>query len=258
MLTFGQLQTLASSHYFKHPLSTRHLIFELAAMVGMLSSSFLQHAPLDPSRPALGDLDEAPVPPAVSWTPPEEIRVQMGEMLYQLALCSISCRLDLQECVNTKLALNAKKYPVELCKGQSGKYTEYSDQTGITKTVGQSTSIGEAPKGSAKNGKPSKEDESIVDMQHKITAFSTERLWSRFHTPRNLVLALLGELGELAEIYQWRGDDRAESNVTKKEDLDHVGQELADVTIYLLRLAAVCRFKIGDQTLQVCVKKANM
>ena len=43
-------------------------------------------------------------------------------------------------------------------------------------------------------------------MEH-IRAFATERLWSRYHTPRSLVLAIMGELGELAEMFQWRGDE---------------------------------------------------
>lgn len=256
MLTFGQLDTLASAHYYKHPQSTRHLIFELTAMIGLLSSSFLQHAPLDPPRPALTDLEKAdatiPTPSTTTWSPPNEIRLQMGAMLYQLALCSISCsHLELQECVSKKLELNAKKYPVELCKGQSGKYTEYSNQTGITKTKGQETGLG----GGKKSGK--KADISIDAMQKQITAFSTARLWSRFHTPRNLVLALLGELGELAELYQWKGDGSSSSRLEAAE-LDKVGQELADVTIYLLRLASVCRVKMGDYTLQVCAEKAAL
>jgi dCTP diphosphatase len=33
-----------------------------------------------------------------------------------------------------------------------------------------------------------------------------ERNWTQYHTPRNLVLALVGEVGELAEIFQWRGE----------------------------------------------------
>ncbi|CAD7954234.1 unnamed protein product [Amoebophrya sp. A25] len=35
------------------------------------------------------------------------------------------------------------------------------------------------------------------------------RDWEQFHTPRNLILALTGEVGELAELFQWRGDDQA-------------------------------------------------
>lgn len=71
-----------------------------------------------------------------------------------------------------------------------------------------------------------------------IREFAWERRWNRYHLPRNLLLALLGELGELAEVFQWSPD---ESQPLTPELLDKAGQEIADVAIYLLRLADVCR-----------------
>ena len=44
------------------------------------------------------------------------------------------------------------------------------------------------------------------DTQALIRAFVKERDWEQFHTPRNLVLALTGEVGELAELMQWKSD----------------------------------------------------
>ena len=70
------------------------------------------------------------------------------------------------------------------------------------------------------------------------------------YTPRNLVLALIGEFGESAELFQWKGDGNF---VMTEDELDKVGQELADITIYLLRLAHVCSINVGD----LAVKKAN-
>ena len=43
----------------------------------------------------------------------------------------------------------------------------------------------------------------FVDLLKKIQEFSDDRDWSQFHTPKNLVLAATGELGELAELLQW-------------------------------------------------------
>ena len=80
----------------------------------------------------------------------------------------------------------------------------------------------------------------------KIREFAIERNWSRYHTPRNICLAMLGEAGECAELFQWMGDDvkveKGHGLVSygwKEEDIDHVQQELADVSIYALRLADV-------------------
>ena len=84
-----------------------------------------------------------------------------------------------------------------------------------------------------------------------------DRNWTPYHTPRNLVLALVGEVGELAELFQWRGEvacslpgwtERREllsthfmllsnCNFTERE---HLGEELSDVFLYLIRLADVC------------------
>ena len=86
-----------------------------------------------------------------------------------------------------------------------------------------------------------------------IRNFSNERLWNRYHTPRNIALALMGEVGELAELLQWKGDNVADNvaeGLTEKE-VDKIGQEIADVAIYLLRLADVCHVKLGDVSMQL-------
>lgn len=78
----------------------------------------------------------------------------------------------------------------------------------------------------------------LPPLATQLDEFATQRQWSQFHTPRNLVLALTGEVGELAELLQWKGDD---DNVElSSEQLDKLAQELADVSIYLVRIATVC------------------
>lgn len=75
------------------------------------------------------------------------------------------------------------------------------------------------------------------DVLHQISAFNEERDWSRFHTPRNLVLALVGEVGELAELVQWVPDDHIPKWVSDKDNLARLEHEVADVLIYALQLA---------------------
>lgn len=79
--------------------------------------------------------------------------------------------------------------------------------------------------------------QALPEVAQEIQQFALERDWSQYHTPRNLILALLGEVGELAELVQWKGDD--DNGVVEAEELEKFSQELADVTIYLLRLATV-------------------
>jgi dCTP diphosphatase len=252
MTTFSQLQSSAKSHLDQLPLeeqSTRHQIMQLIVLVGRLSASFLQHSPLDAPRPALHDLDESSS--VVDWNAHPECCTLMGDLLYRLAVAAASCNLDLKTCILRKMELNARKYPIHLCKGKSGKYTKYSDQTGITKTEGQSTQV-------RPDTIVEETDQSIESVMAKITCFATDRHWSRFHTPRNLVLALTGELGELAELFQWRGDavpNSTPEQVLSAEELDKVGQELADVCIYLLRLSHVCQVKVARYAMESAVRR---
>jgi dCTP diphosphatase len=75
-------------------------------------------------------------------------------------------------------------------------------------------------------------------LEARLTEFARERDWDRFHTPRSLILALTGEVGELAEIFQWRTDAESES-IMAGDKAEHVRQEVADVFLYLMRLAMV-------------------
>lgn len=75
-------------------------------------------------------------------------------------------------------------------------------------------------------------------LQDTLAEFARQRDWDRFHTPRNILLALTGEVGELAEIFQWMTDEEAAA-VMAGDKAEHVRQEVADVLLYLIRLAMV-------------------
>ncbi len=77
------------------------------------------------------------------------------------------------------------------------------------------------------------------EITDDLRKFADERDWGQFHTPKNLVLALVGEVGELAEIFQWLTPDEAERVTDDPKVVEHVRGELADVYGYLLRLADV-------------------
>lgn len=132
---------------------------------------------------------------------------------------------------------------MELCKGKAGKYTDYSDQTGITTTEGQCTI--HTPTKSTSNDM---EDTTTVEgVTILIRNFADERLWHRHHSPRNIALAMMGEVGELAELVQWKKDEGDLGEVLSEKELDKIGQELADVAIYLMRLADVSHVRLGDE-----------
>jgi len=138
-------------------------------------------------------------------------------------------------------------------KGKSGKYTVYSRHTGITKTEGQSTidlDIDSPNEHNSKNSPPPSRSECTLDyIISNIREFRVERQWMEYHTPRNIALALMGELGELAELFQWKGDEGDISSWTD-EEVDHIGQELADVSIYLLGMSDICKINMDQFSLK--------
>jgi dCTP diphosphatase len=68
-----------------------------------------------------------------------------------------------------------------------------------------------------------------------LVEFADERQWQKFHTPKNLTLALVGEVGELAEIVQWL----PEGHDFTAGERRRLGEELSDVLMYVVRLADV-------------------
>jgi len=79
----------------------------------------------------------------------------------------------------------------------------------------------------------------LEDLKQRIRTFTDERDWHQFHDPKNLSMALTGEVGELVEIFQWRTPEQATRVMSDPATGEHVRHELADVLSYLLRLADV-------------------
>lgn len=77
----------------------------------------------------------------------------------------------------------------------------------------------------------------LKSLQAELATFATERDWDQFHTPKNLAMALSGEAGELLELFQWLTPEQSERNVISCEALQAIEHEMADVLLYLLRLA---------------------
>ena len=99
------------------------------------------------------------------------------------------------------------------------------------------------------------EDTSTVEgITVLIQNFANERMWNQHHTPRNICLAMMGEVGELAELFQWKKDEGTLGERLTEKELDKVGQELADVAIYLMRLADVCQVELGCEARKLLIE----
>ena len=77
--------------------------------------------------------------------------------------------------------------------------------------------------------------EALRELRDALRRFCAERDWDRYHAPKNLAMALSVEAAELLEHFQWIGEDA--SRRLPAETLAKVREELADVLIYLVRLA---------------------
>ncbi len=78
---------------------------------------------------------------------------------------------------------------------------------------------------------------SLTQLQQQLREFARERDWEQFHSPKNLCMALTVEAGELQEIFQWLTDEQSRN--PGEEQLRMAGEEMADVLLYLCRLADV-------------------
>jgi dCTP diphosphatase len=84
----------------------------------------------------------------------------------------------------------------------------------------------------------------IEALQEHLRQFAAARDWEQFHTPKNLTMALAGESGELLEIFQWLTEQ--ESVELSEIDMQRAAEEIADVQIYLLRLADILGVSIPE------------
>lgn len=83
-------------------------------------------------------------------------------------------------------------------------------------------------------------------LKAEIKAFAVARDWEKFHTPKNLAMAIAGEAGELAAEFQWLTDQQSSLVALSAGQLEAISLEIADIQIYLLRLADVLEINVED------------
>jgi NTP pyrophosphatase (non-canonical NTP hydrolase) len=87
------------------------------------------------------------------------------------------------------------------------------------------------------------------EIQHlaaEIKKFADARDWEQFHTPKNLSMAVAGEAGELVSEFQWLTAEQSTRAYMSQDKLKEVELEIADVAIYLIRLADVLGVDISE------------
>lgn len=77
--------------------------------------------------------------------------------------------------------------------------------------------------------------QALLNLRDKLRKFAAEREWDQFHSPKNLAIALSIEASELLEHFQWVTEEN--SRELPPEERTAVSKEMADVLLYLIRLA---------------------
>ena len=86
----------------------------------------------------------------------------------------------------------------------------------------------------------------IDHLKAEIKAFADARDWEQFHTPKNLSMAVAGEAGELVSEFQWLTAEESKLSKLSPEKLSDIELEIADVAIYLIRLADVLNVDVAS------------
>lgn len=79
----------------------------------------------------------------------------------------------------------------------------------------------------------------VEGLAVELDRFAAERDWMQFHSPKNLAMALSAEVGELTEIFQWMSEADSHQAAHRTDTARPVQEEMADVLMYLVRMASV-------------------
>ena len=85
----------------------------------------------------------------------------------------------------------------------------------------------------------------IDNLKAEIKVFADSRDWGQFHTPKNLSMAVAGEAGEIVSEFQWLTAEESKLSKLSPEKLSDIELEIADVAIYLIRLADVLNVDVA-------------
>ena len=89
----------------------------------------------------------------------------------------------------------------------------------------------------------------LTEIRDAAREFIAERDWQQFQDPKSILLALVGEVGELAELLQWLPADVARDRLREEPLHTRAAEEMADVLVYLVGLADQCGVDLGSAAL---------
>lgn len=94
----------------------------------------------------------------------------------------------------------------------------------------------------------------LLMLRDKLRAFAEARDWDQFHSPKNLSMALMVEVAELMEHFQWLTEAQSGDLAAEKKAV--VAEELADILLYLVRLSDKLGVELTEAALHKLEKNA--
>jgi len=86
----------------------------------------------------------------------------------------------------------------------------------------------------------------VSALESLLQKFADDRDWQQYHSPKNLAMALTGEVGELVALFQWLTEEQSKTVTQEPKTTQAVRDELADVLIYLVRLSSVLGIDLNE------------
>ncbi|KAM3822067.1 dCTP pyrophosphatase 1 isoform 1-T2 [Vipera latastei] len=165
------------------------------------------------------------------------------------------------------MSTNAQDSTRESSVSQTGEEHRVSEDCGLANTIFKRTEAlhtcsmkmneGKVDEAVVTNGPSASQapfqfstNPTLEDIRSLQSAFAAERDWGKYHQPRNLLLALVGEVGELAELFQWREEAPEGLPGWTPLEREALADELSDVLIYLVALANKCHVDLPTAALR--------
>ena len=97
----------------------------------------------------------------------------------------------------------------------------------------------------------------ITDLKKLVDSFVDERDWKKFHSPKNLAMALSIEVSELMELFQWLDLEQAKKVMKSGEIREKALDEIADIFIYVLAFCNTNKIDISEALINKMKKNAK-
>lgn len=86
----------------------------------------------------------------------------------------------------------------------------------------------------------------INKLKENLAEFAQQRDWGKFHSPKNLSMAIANEAGELLELFQWLTEKESADSKNSTSIKEQVSHELADIVMNVIRLADILEINMSS------------